>query len=147
MDIPSCTHHSNTSHVIVYHSTQKATTGEHSHSNTSHVIVYLYSYMVSLPSALFKYISCYCLSGQAPRTSIFCLQFKYISCYCLSIMYSDFRKEVRIFKYISCYCLSRKELEGKGSLLYSNTSHVIVYPRSAVLNGCMWYNSNTSQVV
>ena len=86
-------------------------------------------------AALFKYISCYCLSGfKVPAilvsgysntshvivylTPLFqserVMLFKYISCYCLSEM-ADQYEQLNTFKYISCYCLSRTVLRSTGS--------------------------------
>ena len=66
-------------------------------SNTSHVIVYrtAASFLANLIS--FKYISCYCLSGYAPRLRVIIPLFKYISCYCLSRC-KLFRKQKRFIQ-------------------------------------------------
>ena len=58
-------------------------------------------------------------------------RFKYISYYCLSALVLFKIVEKCIFKYISCYCLSAAERSEKQKTVYSNTSHVIVYHRSA----------------
>ena len=113
----------------------------------------IFSSFVIKSVCVFKYISCYCLSVSSCPLSINNLLFKYISCYCLSRTQDEsdvqtaiqihlmllFISKIRIydpktnlFKYISCYCLSQRQNSTYTVQLYSNTSHVIVYPFSVI---------------
>ena len=138
-------------------------------SNTSHVIVYPAGVSRAGRTALFKYISCYCLSAELAETDNKLLAFKYISCYCLSRVIEAGRARHFRFKYISCYCLSRKVMDTPdmlakfkyiscyclscrtgwmtGQIFYSNTSHVIVYLYKYSCYRCRQGDSNTSHVI
>ena len=95
--------------------------------NTSHVTVYHGTDRLTKFVSLFQYISCYCLSKKFCLQSYQCTLFQYISCYCLSCWHfsnaincfdfntshvtvyrypNTFHVVHTSFQYISCYCLS-----------------------------------------
>ena len=57
--------------------------------NTSHVILYQIVFLrLHIAVSIFKYISCYSLSGSDLNGLTSSKQFKYISCYSLSLAFS-----------------------------------------------------------
>ena len=138
----------NTSHVILYRSGLEYLHHNRLNLNTSHVILYLGQARLNTAAVVFKYISCYSLSGYAAYClliSVFkyisCYSlscsfkiiffiiptFKYISCYSLSYDPKDRILSLLVFKYISCYSLSIQKRQGGYKIYYLNTSHVILY--------------------
>ena len=94
----------------------------------------------------FKYISCSYLSCSPsflarPTFIQIHLMFLFIGINRLGI------SKKKLFKYISCSYLS---LYGQSSWLhcsYSNTSHVLIYPRRSTILSRFVFNSNTSHVL
>ena len=84
------------------------------------------SFAMSILNYKFKYISCYYLSRK--RIEPFKKTFIQIH---LMLLFIKCRADRRIgrslFKYISCYYLSRLIPTMETRMIYSNTSHVIIY--------------------
>ena len=103
-----CVCYSNTSHVLIYRSTEPELVSNAENSNTSHVLIYRFSSPFAVMKLLFKYISCSYLSHFLGLEVGSIFVFKYISCSYLSSCLSKF----------SIFCSN------------SNTSHVLIYPLS-----------------
>ena len=73
--------------------------------------------------------------------------FKYISCYSLSGYGSTGKPKVSRFKYISCYSLSGSFKYVSIKIFYSNTSHVILYHIPGNPHPTYVSYSNTSHVI
>ena len=97
------------------------------HFNTSHVTVYPFPYRqpvlrsvisIHLMLLFIKTFSCVHMPTDV---------FQYISCYCLSRQSAGHSDRNCIFQYISCYCLSKCGISVYVPTLDFNTSHVTVY--------------------
>ena len=82
---------------------------------------------------IFKYISCYSLSEDINLVCGDRLLFKYISCYSLSKSLIFSNGCIALFKYISCYSLSAYYDHARETIYHLNTSHVILYRRTLVI--------------
>ena len=82
------------------------------HSNTSHVIVYLMMSAGLVRSLLIQIHLMLLFIAQTQIQTAEDAIFKYISCYCLSM--GKYKRGIveEIFKYISCYCLSSRTFLG-----------------------------------
>ena len=98
------------------------------HFNTSHVTVYPFPYRqpvlrsvisIHLMLLFIKTFSCVHMPTDV---------FQYISCYCLSRQSAGHSDRNCIFQYISCYCLSNRRHTVSTKYSHFNTSHVTVYP-------------------